>query len=161
MRIAVASDSHDNLTAVSKLVEALKEENVELLIHCGDFVSPFTLKKLLSEIPCDFTGVFGNNDGELLGLSTVSGGLVEKPPVLKTIDGKRFVLMHEPLFVDSLAKSGDFDYVIYGHTHRIDLRVINGCRIINPGELCGYLSGKSTFVILDTHQNTVEVRVLK
>ncbi|MEO2068814.1 MAG: metallophosphoesterase family protein [Desulfurobacteriaceae bacterium] len=66
--------------------------------------------------------------------------------------------MHEPFFVDSLAKSGDFDYILYGHTHELSTKVLNGCQIINSGELCGYLTGKSTFVILDTCQNSVEVR---
>ncbi|SMP19514.1 hypothetical protein SAMN06265339_1688 [Desulfurobacterium pacificum] len=158
MKIAIVSDSHDNLEKIKRFTEIVNKESVDLVIHCGDFVSPFSIKLLLSELKCDFYGVFGNNDGEIAGLISVSGGLIEKPPALKVIDNKKFAIMHEPLFVESLAKSGDFDYILYGHTHEIDTRVINGCQVINPGELCGYLTGKSTFAILDTLQNVIEVR---
>ena len=157
MKIAVISDSHDNLHALEKFLKRIEGEKVDLVIHCGDFVSPFSVKYILDNLKCDFFGVFGNNDGELLGLTKVSGGLIEKPPVLKLVDSQRFVVMHEPLFVDSLAKSGDFDFILYGHTHEVDLRVINGCQIINPGELCGYLTGRSTFVILDTEKPTLDL----
>ncbi len=158
MKIAVVSDSHDNLEKIQKFAEAVNAEGIDLVIHCGDFISPFSIKLLISKLRCDFLGVFGNNDGEIAGLISASGGLIEKPPALKTIDNKKFAIMHEPLFVESLAKSGDFDSVLYGHTHEIDIRTVNNCQIINPGELCGYLTGKSTFAILDTLQNTVEVR---
>ncbi|TCK03360.1 metallophosphoesterase [Phorcysia thermohydrogeniphila] len=159
MRIAVISDSHDNLKKLEQFLKTVNEEGVDLVIHCGDFVSPFSVKFLLSNLKCDFIGVFGNNDGEIAGLLKVSGGLIEKPPVAKVIDGQRFALMHEPYLLESVARSGNFDYVLYGHTHEIDTRVIGSCQIVNPGELCGYLTGKSSFAILDTAQNSVEIRV--
>ncbi len=161
MRVAVVSDSHDNLEKIRKTAEIVNEKEVELLIHCGDFVSPFAVKELLNLIKCDFFGVFGNNDGEVAGLLKVSGGLIEKPPATRIIDGQRFAIMHEPLFVDSLAKSGDFDFILYGHTHEVDTRLIDGCQIVNPGELCGYLTGKSTFAILDIQKLTVEIVEVK
>jgi len=157
VKVAVVSDSHDNLQRLEEFAEKVNAEGVELVIHCGDFVSPFAVKLLLSKLRCDFMGVFGNNDGEVAGLLKVSGGLIEKPPVAKLIGGHRFAVMHEPLFVESLAKSGDFDYVLYGHTHQIDTRSVNGCRIVNPGELCGYLTGKNSFAILELSQSTVEI----
>jgi putative phosphoesterase len=160
MRIAVVSDSHDNLEKIEKFVEVVNSEDMELVIHCGDFVSPFSVKLFLSKLKCDFIGVFGNNDGEVGGLLRVSGELIAKQPIYREIAGERFAIMHEPLFVDSLAKSGDFNYVLYGHTHEIDTRVLNGCQIVNPGELCGYLTGRSTFAILDTCRNLIEIRVI-
>ena len=161
MRVAVVSDSHDNLEKIRKMTEIVNGEGVELLIHCGDFVSPFAVKELLNRIKCDFFGVFGNNDGEIAGLLKVSGGVIEKPPAVKLIDGQRFAVMHEPLFVDSLAKSANYDFILYGHTHEIDTRIVDGCRVVNPGELCGYLTGKSTFAILDTQKLTVEIVEVK
>ncbi len=157
MKIAVVSDSHDNLEKIRKMVEIVNREGVELLIHCGDFVSPFAVKELLNLLKCDFLAVFGNNDGEVAGLLNVSGGVIEKPPISRLIDGKRFAIMHEPVFVDQLAQSGGFDFILYGHTHQVDVRVVDGCQIVNPGELCGYLTGKGTFAILDTQKITVEV----
>jgi putative phosphoesterase len=161
LKVAVVSDSHDNLEKITEFARAVEREGVELVIHCGDFVSPFALKHLLSLLKCDFIGVFGNNDGEVAGLLKVSGGSLEKPPVSKLIGGVRFAIMHEPVFVDSVAVSGDFDFVLYGHTHRIDTRIVGSCQVLNPGELCGYLTGKSTYAVVDTSEVTAVVRVLK
>ena len=48
---------------------------------------------------------------------------------------------------DALVKSGNYDVVISGHTHKQE--IIEGkCIFINPGEICGYLSGKKTVVLL-------------
>ncbi|HDN96134.1 MAG TPA: hypothetical protein ENG71_03620, partial [Thermoplasmatales archaeon] len=52
---------------------------------------------------------------------------------------------HEPSIVDALATK--YDIVIYGHTHEKDLRVGKSL-IINPGECCGYLTGKRSIAIL-------------
>ena len=158
MKVAVLSDSHDNLKAIREFVKQVNDEGVELVIHCGDFVSPFAVKELLNGLKCDFFAVFGNNDGEVAGLLKVSGGLIEKPPVLKEVNGLKTAVMHEPLFVESLARSNDFDLILYGHTHQLRVDRVEGTLIVNPGELCGYLTGKGTFVILDTAQLTVEVR---
>jgi putative phosphoesterase len=51
--------------------------------------------------------------------------------------------------VDALQKSGNYDLIIRGHTHKTD--VIEGkTMVINPGETCGYLSGEKTVILLDT-----------
>lgn len=65
------------------------------------------------------------------------------------IQGKKIALMHEPQMIDALAQSGNFDIVIYGHTHEVDIRKINNTLIINPGEACGWLYGKATVVLLN------------
>ncbi len=157
MIVAVISDSHDNLRKVEELLNFLHKNPVDLVIHCGDIVSPFTLKLLLEGLNSDFFGVFGNNDGEVAGLLKVSGGLMEKPPLLKEIGGLKFAVMHEPLFVDSLASSGDFDFILYGHTHQAESYSVGNTKVVNPGELCGYLTGKSSFAILNTTQKEVEI----
>jgi len=61
--------------------------------------------------------------------------------------------MHEPKFIDSLIKSGDYGLLVYGHTHEIDIRV-GETLVVNPGEACGWLTGKSTVVLLDSEDMT-------
>jgi len=46
--------------------------------------------------------------------------------------------------------TGSYNVVIYGHTHQSEIRRENGVLVINPGEACGYLSGKATIGLLDT-----------
>jgi len=58
-------------------------------------------------------------------------------------------MLHKEKLIDALAESQKYEVIIYGHTHRIDLRKIGKTIIINPGECGGWLSGKSTIALLD------------
>ncbi len=165
MKIAVVSDSHDNIPAVEKFVEITRREKIEYIFHLGDIISPFTLKKFSG---FKYYGVFGNNDGEKLLLKKISdemGFLLEESPLRLEFFGKNFLLLHgfgsiekTGNIVDSFAKSGDFDYILYGHTHKVDHRKYGRTIILNPGELCGYLSGRKTFAIIDLDNKSVEIR---
>ena len=44
--IGIMSDSHDNLDAIRKAVDAFNEAEVDLVIHAGDMISPFTSKEI-------------------------------------------------------------------------------------------------------------------
>ena len=60
--------------------------------------------------------------------------------------------------IDALADSGSFDIILSGHTHSLSNKKLeNGILVINPGELCGYLTGKSTFAIIDTEKMESEI----
>jgi putative phosphoesterase len=50
------------------------------------------------------------------------------------------------------------DIVVCGHTHepRIDRR--EGRLIVNPGECCGWLSGRCTVAIIDTRTMTADIQ---
>ncbi len=157
MKIGIISDSHDNIEAIKLAVDLLNKENVDLTIHLGDIVSPFCFD-YFNKLKSPFLGVFGNNDGEVLFLEQKSEGKLHKPPYEVELDGKEFVLMHEPFGIDKIAN--EYDYVLYGHLHKIDIRKTKRGYIINPGELCGYITGKRTFVILNTQTNTVDLRVV-
>ncbi len=159
MNIAVVSDSHDNIYAIRDFVNLVNKLDVNLVLHCGDFVSPFAVNEF-RKLNTDFIGVFGNNDGEIFGLLKASDFSIFKPPYELDIDGKSIVMMHEPLFVDEVAASKKFKVILYGHTHRVDVRNINGSIIVNPGELCGYLTNKRTFAIIDTDKMVVDLREL-
>jgi len=49
----------------------------------------------------------------------------------------------------------DADIIAFGHTHSLAIRH-NGKLVINPGELGGWLTGRSSFVILDLDTLTPE-----
>ena len=157
MKIGIVSDSHDNIEAIKLAVDFLNKEGVDLTIHLGDIVSPFCFD-YFNKLKSPFLGVFGNNDGEVLFLQQKSEGKLHKPPYEVELDGKEFILMHEPFGIDKIAN--EYDYVLYGHLHRIDIRKTKKGYIINPGELCGYITSKRTFVILNTQTNTVDLRVV-
>ncbi|MFX0100877.1 MAG: metallophosphoesterase family protein, partial [Candidatus Hodarchaeota archaeon] len=56
--------------------------------------------------------------------------------------------------IDSIAASGKYDLVFYGHFHKIRDEIISEkTRVLNPGEACGYLTGKSTAMLLEIDEN--------
>ena len=68
-----------------------------------------------------------------------------------SIEGWKFSIIHgtNSSIVDALARSGKYDVVVRGHTHEVEITG-DETIIINPGEVCGYVSGKQTVVLLDT-----------
>ena len=165
MKIAVISDTHDHKINILRAVSIINERGVDVLIHCGDFVAPFVKRwfdKLNDKIKGNFYGVFGNNDGERIYLKEILGKIckIVGMELIKEFDGKKIFAAHMPSqkTIDALASSGKFDIILSGHTHAIvNKKFDNGVLVVNSGEVCGYLTGKSTFVIIDTEKMEAEI----
>lgn len=156
MLIGIIADTHDNLPAIHKAVAILNERRVEHVIHAGDFCSPFTFRAL-KHLQCDFTGIYGNNDGERVLLQKLSQGRIFTQPYVLELVGKKIVIMHEQHVVEALADSNHFDLIVYGHTHTPDIRKQGNTLIVNPGELSGWLYGRSTMAIADLSLQSAEL----
>jgi putative phosphoesterase len=156
MKIAIISDTHDNLDNLRKAVEIINSSGVAHTFHAGDFTSPFTIR-VLKDLKCPLTGVFGNNDGDRLLLQEKFNGMIYRQPYITTFNGKRIAMMHEPAFIEALRDSGHFDIIIFGHTHEPVIRSEKDVLIINPGELGGWLYRRPTFVIVDLEDMKAEV----
>ena len=50
-----------------------------------------------------------------------------------------------------------FDAVVYGHAHVTASKNNGKTLIVSPGELCGYLTGKSTLALLDTVKREAKI----
>ncbi len=167
MKIAVMSDSHDHKTNILRAVKVINGRKIDALIHCGDYVSPFVKKwfeKLDDSIKKNFYGVFGNNDGERLFLKKNLGQICEfvsnGNEMILELEGIKIYVSHMPRqkTIDALAKSGNFNMILTGHTHAINNeKYENGVLVLNPGEVCGYLTGRSTFAIIDTETMEAEI----
>jgi hypothetical protein len=158
MKLAIISDTHDNMPKIASAVELCNSEAVDLVLHAGDFISPITADEFKA-LTAPFIGVFGNNDGDRLYLTTRFSKIGKIYPDYHEFEfeGKRAVIMHEPKFINALVKSTSYDLVIYGHTHEIDIRE-GKTLVVNPGEACGWISGRSTMVILET--STMHARLI-
>lgn len=66
MKIGLISDTHDNIENILKAVTAFKDENVDVVLHAGDYVFP---KSVESFAGVKLIGVLGNNDTDASGLS--------------------------------------------------------------------------------------------
>ena len=156
MKIGIISDTHDHMENIRFFVGKFKEKGVGHVLHAGDIISPFAAKPFS---PFKFTAVFGNNCGERLFLRDIISqfGEIKPGPLELEIGGKKILLMHEPYALEAAAHSELYHYVIYGHTHYLERKKIKNTWIINPGEGCGYLTGKATALVLDLETDEVEL----
>jgi len=165
MLIGLISDTHDNLPMIEKAVKRLNEEKVELVLHAGDYVAPFVIAKFKA-LNCKLIGVFGNNDGdhELLRKRfsetencTVRGRFAEI-----NAEGFTIALLHgdETELLNALASHGCFDAVVHGHSHANVSMNMGKTMVINPGEVCGYLTEKPTMALLDTAKREARIIIL-
>ena len=156
MLAGIISDTHDNIAHLKKAVDFFIERRVEHVIHAGDFTSPFTFR-VLKDLKCGLTGVFGNNDGDKLLLHKMSEGRIFNQPHIFELAGRKIVLIHEHHIVDALADSGHYDLVIYGHTHKPDIRKIKDTLIVNPGEAGSWLYNSPAIAVADLSNLTAEI----
>jgi len=153
MKIGIMSDSHDNLDRVAGAVEVFNENGVSKVLHAGDIIAPFVTRPL-KRLNCPVVAVYGNNDGEKLHLKesfelTSKVGVIREPPVELELGTRRVYLTHWPHQLEVLARSGEYDVMVYGHTHDLDIRRVGKTLVINPGETGGWLRGTATVVVLD------------
>jgi predicted phosphodiesterase len=89
--------------------------------------------------------------------SLIHGGDMCSPFVFRQLEALReFCPGMYAVFGNNLHKSGDFDLVIYGHSHQV--RVEGGDRVLlNPGSCAGYLTEKATIAVVDLVSLEVEL----
>ncbi len=156
--IGVMADSHDNLTAIKKAVAMFKAAKCELVIHAGDVVAPFAAREL-EALECPVKAVFGNCDGEKIGLekSFESIGEIREAPLVFSYGGRNYLICHFQFSVASYLALGKYDAIIFGHTHKPEIRKQGKTLLLNPGETGGWLRGKCTAALLDPASLKAEI----
>ncbi|HET7586174.1 MAG TPA: metallophosphoesterase [Gemmatimonadaceae bacterium] len=162
MRVGVLADTHDRMPAIAEFARRFSEAGVTMLLHCGDYIAPFSLRPLV-ESGLTLAGVFGNNDGDREGLRAeaakgVGVELYESPHSVE-VGGVRLMLVYDIGDVQerSLTAHG---IVVHGCTHRAERRIQGDTVILNPGEACGWLYGTPTAAILDLETRQAEMITL-
>lgn len=158
MQLGIVSDTHDNLDAVEAAVDVFESEDVDAVVHCGDFVAPFSAAKF--DVGTEFYAVRGNNDGEW-ALQDVVGAFGTYLGEMGEFefDGEAIAVYHgtSPPIVDALVECGTYDYVFYGHTHEYIHEEHDGTVRINPGGIpFEDAPGPQYAVVLDTGTGDVE-----
>lgn len=171
MKIAILSDSHDNVPNIEKALKYINEQGIETIIHCGDLCAPSILIQVLEP---NFKGkiylVHGNvGDPELLEEVAKKYKNVEMCGDIGKIelDGKKIAFTHFPSVGRELAETGKYDLVFYGHTHKPweEKLKIENCKLkivklVNPGTLAGMFY-KASFAIYDTKKDKLELKILE
>ncbi len=152
------SDSHDNLDAIQRAVRFFTDRNCDLVVHAGDFIAPFAAKELGS-LDCPVKAVFGNCDGEKKGLDRILSifGEIKREPFSFDYARRKFLLTHTHFANETHIRSGKYDVIIYGHTHKPEIRKARDSLLINPGETGGWLTGKSSVALLNPEAPEAEI----
>lgn len=149
MRIGVVSDTHDRHEAIAEAVRLLLEQQVELVLHCGDIESAETVR-VFRPVPTHF--VFGNWDKERPKLAAAIkeiGGVHYDSFGAIELGGKRlaWVHSHERHQLRQLENADFFDFVFYGHTHVREQHRTGRTVVANPGAL--FRANPKTCIVLD------------
>lgn len=160
MKIAIMSDSHDVWSNLEKAINIVNEKKCKLLLFAGDFIAPPGIP-VLEKFNGEVKVVWGNNEAERVGLTRkfdassnieLCGDIYEKK-----VNGTKIFMNHYPRISKLAALSGEFDLCIFGHTHEHHKEKIGDALLINPGEIQGYRTGMSTFVIFDTQSSNTRL----
>ncbi len=160
MMVGLMSDTHDRLDAIAAAVDFFNHQGVSSVLHAGDLVSPLVVP-LFSKLKAKLHYVWGNNEGdrEFVTARFREIGIVPMGDfAVIELAGKKIALLHgtHEHIVESLVRSGLFSVVVRGHNHRAEV-IAGTTLLVNPGEVCGYLSGRRTVAILDLNKLHAEI----
>ncbi len=175
MKIAIISDSHDNISNIDKMLKYVNGEKIKTMFHCGDVCAPLVLRYLVKKFKGDIYLVFGNVDGDRKNIRKIEKEyknlhiIGEKGRAKITGLPYRVGLIHFPSVAREMAKSGLYDIVFFGHSHKPGIANIEikdkkigkkKVQLVNPGTLAG-LFQKATFAVWDTDKNKLELKILE
>jgi putative phosphoesterase len=158
MRIGIIADSHDNVPMIKRACEFFNAQGVQEVFHAGDYIAPFALNPFNEILRCAYRGVFGNNDGERLGLQRTADSRIYSSPSEFAIGDWKILVAHELPNPEAMAIGDSYRLVAYAHTHRPEVTRVGNTLTVNPGECGGWLSGRSTVAIADL--DTLEAEII-
>jgi len=148
MKFLAISDTHDNIYAIRDLIEVVKDEKVDFIVHAGDVISPFAIRELegLEKIAEKIYIAFGNNDGDRGKLMEIA---LSKGWIIGDIVGFPGGCVYHGTNPDVLRLlTKQYQIIVTGHTHKKGVEKGDAI-IINPGEVCGYLSGVRSYAVVE------------
>ncbi|RCV62702.1 hypothetical protein C5S53_17515 [Methanophagales archaeon] len=159
MKIVVLSDTHaKDLTDLhERILDDLN--SVDLIIHAGDYTSISFLDQLLAL--SDFKGVHGNMDPEEIRVKLPAEAIF-------VVEGFRIGVTHpaeggSPFGLAERVKTklgDDLDLIIYGHSHKQELKRKDDTIFFNPGSATGAFPAKYKTYGIITIADKIEVGIV-
>ena len=158
MRVGLMSDSHDRVPAIAEFLKQMQAAGIGLVLHAGDFCAPFALQPFF-DAQVAVGGVFGRNDGDQEGLrakaAQAMGIELFESPHSFDLNGTRMLIVHDIGEVNERSIEGH-SVIVHGCTHERNEQRRGSTLMVNPGEACGWLTGKPSAAVLDLTSMTVE-----
>lgn len=145
-RIGVLSDTHGKLR--EEVVKILR--GCDVILHAGDINTPKVTESLREIAPLYI--VRGNADKEW------AEGLPES--LTEEICGLRVFMVHNKKYLPK--EIGNFDLMVFGHSHKYEERREGNCLFLNPGS-CGprRFSQPVTMAVVEVEEETGITRVVR
>jgi len=162
MIIGIFGDTHDHIPYIRKAVEVLAHEEAGIVLHAGDYIAPFVIPEI-AKAGVPVVGVFGNNDGDcpLLLTRCREQGNIEIRGYFAELgcDGQKIALLHghDRERLSECMECGMYDLVVHGHTHQSSITHAGSTLCINPGEVCGYLTGNPSLALYETEDRSARL----
>jgi putative phosphoesterase len=153
MKIGIISDTHRNKANLNIATEWLqKKQRISMLFHLGDDYSDVLE---LTDRYIEVVQVPGIYDREYTN-KTVPATVIE------TIQGLDILLVHaldKDLTREDALRS---DIILYGHSHRAEIRLEDGVLYMNPGHLKSELDKNAppSFGLLDIQDKSVTIKII-
>jgi putative phosphoesterase len=157
MKVAIISDTHDNLENLKKFFEFAKKEKMKILIHCGDVCKGDTLKEIEKNFDQIYLSLGNAEILDSLFKSAKKTKIFEKEGKIE-IENLKIGFCHAFKLKDK--NLNNFDFYFFGHTHWPFLKKEGNCYLANPGNLAG-LYYKATFAVLDTKTKKLKLKILE
>jgi len=138
------------------------QQNIELVVHCGDWKSLHSLTyfaEQAAQYALPVRGVLGNNDADpdafLHLFHTLPGTILLDAVVMKfTAGGKRCVIHHGHAMKVLKDQYATTDILFTGHTHKPRVEQVDTTFIVNPGSTAFAIprskTWKATVAIVET-----------
>ena len=151
MKIAVISDLHDNLMCWERIVSILKDQNISVMINCGDTCAPAMVREMSATFPGQIHTVFGNvadRERETALVPSLKNMTHYGDRGEVTLENRKITFNHFPNVAEKDAASGEYDLVCFGHTHLKRNEKVGSTWLLNPGTAAGMFQYPS-FAIVD------------
>ena len=163
MRLAIISDTHDNIAWLDQVLSWLQSRTLDGIVHCGDVQNVDTLEHLCQ----GFSGpVWVAYDPTTDGLDDLICHRTPWPTNLQAVHERielpeaSFAAVHRPDSAAHLAATGSYRYICHGHTHIPWEKRTGNVRVFCPGNLCG-VRARPTFATLDTDTDDLQLHVVE
>lgn len=162
MKIAVISDIHENLNNLALFFKDIESKDIEYILCLWDLINNW-IAKILAWSPVPVFSIWWNNDWTKVAITKTSMLQWANLTMWETVydfielDWKKIFMSHYPVLAQSMAKSWDYDVVLYGHDHNKNIDMIWDCLIMNPWEISSHKSWICSYGIYDTMDNKVEL----
>lgn len=172
MIVGIISDTHDNLLGLKKAIQIFKDKKIEMLIHCGDWVSPFTFEffdKEMRQLNIPVKSAVGNNPGDTKRTMMSNVNMhnpIEWPKTVTLkldIEEKKAIVYHGDDYelLGALIDCQKYDIIFTGHTHRPRNEVVGRTLVLNPGSTSyaceGKIIKKASIAIYNSETNKAEI----